>query len=63
MVRIFFHKFIRLIENVKEIQAELHKNVLFGTIDSWVVWNLTNKLHVTDVTNASRTFLMNIHTL
>ncbi|WP_305092254.1 glycerol kinase GlpK [Prescottella sp. R16] len=35
----------------------------FGTIDSWVVWNLTGGLHVTDVTNASRTMLMNIETL
>ncbi|MFQ3340733.1 MAG: glycerol kinase [Flavobacteriaceae bacterium] len=36
----------------------------FGTIDSWLVWNLTNgKSHVTDVTNASRTLLFNIHTL
>jgi len=36
--------------------------VLFGTIDSWLVWNLTGQ-HVTDVTNASRTMLMNIETL
>lgn len=36
----------------------------FGTVDSWLVWNLTGgKLHVTDVTNASRTMLFNIHTL
>lgn len=36
----------------------------FGTIDSWLVWNLTRgKLHITDVTNASRTMLYNIHTL
>jgi len=36
--------------------------VLFGTIDSWLVWNLCRR-HVTDVTNASRTLLMNLHTL
>jgi glycerol kinase len=36
--------------------------VLFGTVDSWLVWNLTGE-HVTDVTNASRTMLMNIETL
>jgi glycerol kinase len=36
--------------------------VLFGTIDSWLVWKLTGQ-HVTDVTNASRTMLMNIETL
>jgi len=42
---------------------------LFGTIDTWLIWNLTggatpgaNPLHVTDVTNASRTMLMNIET-
>jgi glycerol kinase len=36
----------------------------FGTIDSWLIWNLTRgKLHVTDVSNASRTMLYNIHTL
>jgi glycerol kinase len=33
---------------------------LFGTIDSWLAWNLTGGLHITDVTNASRTQLMNI---
>ncbi|HEX2974826.1 MAG TPA: glycerol kinase GlpK [Bacteroidales bacterium] len=36
----------------------------FGTVDSWLLWNLTRgRLHVTDVTNASRTMLFNIHTL
>lgn len=36
----------------------------FGTIDSWLVWKLTGgKVHVTDVTNASRTLLFNIHTI
>ena len=36
----------------------------FGTVDSWLIWKLTNgKTHVTDVTNASRTLLFNIHTL
>lgn len=36
--------------------------VLFGTIDSWLIWNLTNgRLHVTDSSNASRTLLFNIH--
>jgi glycerol kinase len=36
----------------------------FGTIDSWLVWNLSKgKLHITDVSNASRTMLFNIHTL
>jgi glycerol kinase len=36
----------------------------FGTIDSWLVWRLTDgRLHITDATNASRTLLFNIHTL
>ena len=36
----------------------------FGTVDSWLVWNLTGgRVHVTDVSNASRTLLFNIHTL
>ena len=36
--------------------------LLFGTVDSWLIWNLTGGLeHVTDVSNASRTLLFNIH--
>src|SRR5699024_3068636 len=42
-------------------------DVLFGTMESWLVWNLTGGadggLHVTDVTNASRTLLMDLATL
>jgi glycerol kinase len=37
--------------------------LLFGTMDSWLVWKLTGGLHVTDVTNASRTMLMDLNTL
>ena len=38
--------------------------LLFGTIDTWLIWNLTGgRCHVTDYTNASRTMLFNIHTL
>ena len=38
--------------------------LVFGTVDSWLVWNLTGgKVHVTDITNASRTMLFNIHSL
>jgi glycerol kinase len=37
-------------------------DVLFGTVDSWLIWRLTGR-HVTDVTNASRTMLMDIRTL
>ena len=38
--------------------------ILFGTVDTWLVWKLTGgKVHVTDCTNASRTMLYNIRTL
>src|SRR5699024_3808164 len=38
--------------------------LLFGTVDSWLVWKMTQgRVHVTDYTNASRTMLFNIHTL
>jgi glycerol kinase len=57
-----------LIDNVVEVQQALTEDrCLFGTVDSWLVWNLTGGSNggrfVTDVTNASRTMLMNIHTL
>ncbi|MGY5450994.1 glycerol kinase GlpK [Agarivorans sp. MS3-6] len=39
-------------------------DLLFGTVDTWLVWKLTNgRVHVTDYTNASRTMMFNIHTL
>jgi glycerol kinase len=39
-------------------------DLLFGTVDSWLIWNLTGgAVHVTDYSNASRTMLFNIHTL
>lgn len=42
-------------------------NCLFGTLDTWILWNLTGGIeggiHVTDVTNASRTMLMNLESL
>ena len=37
--------------------------VLFGTMETWLIWNLTGGLHVTDVTNASRTMLLDVRTL
>ena len=37
--------------------------VLFGTMETWLIWNMTGGLHVTDVTNASRTMLLDVHTL
>jgi glycerol kinase len=50
------------VEGVRQKAAE--GKILFGTVDSWLVWNLTGgKNHITDVTNASRTMLFNIHTL
>lgn len=57
-----------LLDNVKEVkQACDEGNLLFGTVDTWLLWNLTGALdgglHVTDVTNASRTMLMNIRDL
>ncbi len=40
-----------------------HGDILFGTVDSWIIWHLTNrKKHVTDHSNASRTLMYNIHT-
>jgi len=51
-----------LLDKVKG--ARDNKNLLFGTIDTWLLWRMTNgKVHATDVTNASRTSLFNIHTL
>src|SRR5437867_2916793 len=39
------------------------KNLAFGTVDTWLIWQLTKgRVHVTDATNASRTLLFNIHT-
>jgi len=54
-----------ILENVKDAGRLAEKGELaFGTVDSWLIWNLTGgKLHITDVSNASRTMLFNIHTL
>lgn len=57
-----------LLENVEDVKAAAENGTLmFGTVDTWLVWNLTGGVssgrHVTDVTNASRTMLMNINTL
>lgn len=49
------------VQIVKKAMAE--DRCLFGTVDTWLIWNLTGGVHVTDVTNASRTMLMNIETL
>ncbi|GIU13644.1 glycerol kinase [Shewanella sp. c952] len=52
-----------ILDNVEGARARAEKGeLLFGTIDSWLVWKLTEgKVHVTDPTNASRTLLFNIH--
>ena len=57
-----------LLDNVPGLRADAERgDALFGTIDTFLVWNLTggasNGLHLTDVTNASRTQLMNLQTL
>ncbi|MDO4950201.1 MAG: glycerol kinase GlpK, partial [Bacteroidales bacterium] len=54
-----------ILENVPGVRERAERGELrFGTVDSWLVWNLTGgAVHVTDVTNASRTMLFNIHTL
>jgi glycerol kinase len=53
-----------ILDNVPGAKAKAAKGELaFGTVDSWLIWKLTNgNLHVTDITNASRTMLLNIHT-
>ncbi|TVQ12229.1 MAG: glycerol kinase [Balneolaceae bacterium] len=52
-----------ILENVDGVRKRAEKGELaFGTMDSWLIWNLTRgDVHVTDVTNASRTMLFNIH--
>ena len=54
-----------ILDHVEGARAKAEKGELcFGTIDSWLVWKLTNgQVHVTDVSNASRTMLFNIHSL
>ncbi|MFO0936738.1 MAG: glycerol kinase GlpK [Gemmataceae bacterium] len=53
-----------LLDNVRGARAKAEAGqLLFGTIDSWLVWKLTGgRSHLTDVSNASRTMLWNIHT-
>ncbi len=52
-----------LLDHVDGLQARAEAgDVLFGTMDTWLLWNLTGR-HITDVTNAGRTMLMNLETL
>ena len=56
-------KILWLLRNVNEVKKARERNDLcFGTIDSWLLYKLTGK-HVTDVTNASRTLLMDLNSL
>ena len=54
-----------ILDHVEGAREKAEKgDLLFGTVDTWLVWKLTNgKVHVTDYTNASRTMLFNIKTL
>jgi len=57
-----------LLDHIPGLRAQAQRGrALFGTIDTWLIWNLTGGpeegAHVTDVTNASRTMLMNLRTL
>jgi len=57
-------KLVWLLENLPGVRARAETgDVLFGTMDSWLIFNLTGGLHITDATNASRTLLMNLQTL
>ena len=54
-----------ILDNVPNARKQAENGeLLFGTVDSWLIWNLTGgKVHATDYSNASRTMLFNIHTL
>ncbi len=53
-----------VLDNVEGARARAEAgDLMFGNIDTWCIWNLTGGVHVTDVTNASRTMLMNLETL
>lgn len=54
-----------ILDNVDGVRERAEKGKLcFGTVDSWLVWKLTRgKMHITDVSNASRTMLFNINTM
>ncbi|SDT49789.1 glycerol kinase GlpK [Actinoplanes derwentensis] len=53
-----------ILENVDGVREAAERgDALFGNTDSWLLWNITRGNHVTDVTNASRTMLMNLETL
>lgn len=52
-----------ILDNIPHARTLAQANELaFGTVDSWLIWNLSGGFHATDVSNASRTMLMDIHT-
>jgi glycerol kinase len=58
-------KIMWIMENVEGTRKKIeNRNICMGNIDSWITWNLSKaRSHVTDYSNASRTLLLNIHTL
>lgn len=57
-----------IMDNVSDVKQHMRdNNCMFGTLDTWILWNLTggieDGIHVTDVSNAARTMLMNLETL
>lgn len=58
-------KLVHLLESIPGLRARAERGeVLFGTVDSFLIWRLTGgRVHVTDVSNASRTLMLNLHTL
>ncbi|HQU46899.1 MAG TPA: FGGY family carbohydrate kinase, partial [Pirellulales bacterium] len=58
-------KIAHLLDTIDGLRSRAEAGeVVFGTVDTWLLWRLTGgKLHITDASNASRTLLYNIHTL
>lgn len=58
-------KIMWIMDNVEGVREKIKRNnICMGNIDSWIIWNLSKgRYHVTDYSNASRTLLLNIHTL
>ena len=53
-----------ILENIPGAREQAENgDLLFGTVETWLIWKLTGGVHVTDYSNASRTMLFNIHTL
>ncbi len=53
-----------MLDNIPGLrEAAMRGDAIFGTVDTFLIWNLTGGMHITDVTNASRTMLMDLQTL